>query len=130
MPEFLAETYTSREALSTAALRAGELAQAAAHPGGTGTPARFIGAIAVPTDETCFYLYQAPTADAVRAAMTAAGLRPDRITPAIVTRPPDPGTGVAARPPQSRPGPQATSTPRPATRGDGGPPTTPGGRGR
>jgi hypothetical protein len=28
MPEFLAETYTSREALSIAALRAGEFAQA------------------------------------------------------------------------------------------------------
>jgi hypothetical protein len=101
MPEFLAETYTSREELSNAALRADDLARAAAHACGPGAPARFLGAIAVPAEETCFYLYQAPTADAVRAAMTAAGLRPDRITPAIFTGPPQarPGTGAAARPP-------------------------------
>jgi hypothetical protein len=131
MPEFLAETYTAPGAPAPGP---GELAQAAAQAGGPGGPARFLGAIAVPAEETCFYLYQAATADAVRAAMTAAGLRPDRITPASLTGPPParPGTGAVAWPPQPRPGPQATSSPRPATRKEpGGPPTTPdGGRGR
>jgi len=108
MPEFLAETYTPRFAPGTPAPGPGELAQVAAHARGPGGPARFLGAIAVPEEETCFWLYQAPTADAVRAAMTAAGLRPERITPAVTLRPPRsarPGGGAppAGPPPPSRP---------------------------
>jgi len=104
MPEFLAETYTAPEALSSAALRVGELAQAV----GPAAPARFLGAIAVPAEETCFYLYQAPTAAAVRAAMAAAGLRPERITPAVTIRPPSParpsgGARAVGPPPPARP---------------------------
>jgi hypothetical protein len=90
MPEFLAETYAPRGA---AAPGAAGLARAAGHAGGPGAPVRFLGAIAVPEEETCFYLYQAPTAAAVRAAMTAAGLRPDRITPAVPIWPPGPAPG-------------------------------------
>ena len=45
-------------------------------------PVRFLGAIEVPEDETCFYLYQAPSADAVLEAMTRARLQPERITQA------------------------------------------------
>ena len=60
MPEFLAETYTPREVLDTAAPRAGDLARAAAHAGGPGAPVCFLGAIAVPGEETCFWLYPAP----------------------------------------------------------------------
>ena len=105
MPEFLAETYTPREAPGAAA-RAGDLARAAAHAGRPGAPVRFLGAIAVPAEETCFWLYQAPTAEAVRAAMAAAGLRPERITPAVTIRPPHsarPGGGApAADPPPIR----------------------------
>jgi hypothetical protein len=51
MPEFLAETYTSRKALIIAALRTGELAPAAAHPRGPGAPVWFLGAIAAPAEE-------------------------------------------------------------------------------
>ena len=99
MPEFLAETYTPRDAPGTAAADAGDLARAAAHAGGPGAPAQFLGAIIVPGEETGFWLYQAPDADAVRAAMTAAGLRPERITPAVTIwplRPAWPGGASAA----------------------------------
>jgi len=105
MPEFLAETYTPREGLGAAAPRAGHIARAAAQASGPGAPVWFLGAIAVPAEETCFWLYQAPTAEAVRAAMTAAGLRPERITPAVTLRPPRPArpSGAApACPPPSR----------------------------
>jgi len=103
MPEFLAETYTPRDAPST-----GDIARGAAHAGGPGDPVCFLGAIAVPAEETCFWLYQAPSADAVRAAMTAAGLRPERITPAVTIRPPRParpggGAPPAGPPPRPRP---------------------------
>ena len=82
-------------------------ARAAAHASGPGAPVRFLGAIIVPGEETGFWLYQAPEAGAVRAAMAAAGLRPERITPAVAIWPPRParpGAGAAAGlPPSSRP---------------------------
>src|SRR5215469_10779836 len=89
MPEFLAETYTPRDAPST-----GDIARGAAHAVGPGDPVRFLGAILVPGEETGFWLYQAPTAAAVRAAMAAAGLRPERITPAVTIPPPSPAPGA------------------------------------
>jgi hypothetical protein len=103
MPEFLAETYTPRDAAGTAAPRAGDIARAAEQVSGPGAPVRFLGAIAVPAEETCFWLYQAPTVAAVRAAMAAAGLDPERITPAVTLRPPRPArrrTSRPANPPQ------------------------------
>lgn len=90
MVEFLAETYAPRSAPGVAAPRASEIALAAEQASRPGTPVRFLGAILVPEEETCFWLYQAPSAGAVRAAMTAAGLQPERITPAVSIRPPDP----------------------------------------
>jgi hypothetical protein len=99
MPEFLAETYAPRDVPDTAALAAERASQ-------PGAPVRLLGAILVPGEETCFWLYQAPSAAAVRAAMTAARLRPERITPAVSIRPPDPAPAPAA-------GPAATSCPDP-----------------
>ena len=103
MPEFLAETHTFLLAPGVPALCAADVARAAAHAAGPGASACFLGAIAVPEEEACFWLYQAPTAHAVRAAMTAAGLRPERITEAVALRPPAParpGTPTS-RPPRS-----------------------------
>jgi hypothetical protein len=107
MPEFLAETYTPREGPGAAAPRAGDLARAAGQASGPGAPVRFLGAVIIPGEETGFWLYQAPSAAAVRAAMTAAGLRPDRITPAMTIRPPRParpgrGAPAASVPPLLR----------------------------
>jgi hypothetical protein len=42
-------------------------------------------AIYVPEDDIAFYLFEGSSADAVRDAMTRAGLRPDRITEAVST---------------------------------------------
>jgi len=91
MPEFLAETYAAPGAPAPGP---GELALAAAHAAGPGAAARFLAGIAVPEEETCFYLYYAPTAAVAAAALTAAGLRPERITPAIFIRPSDPARGA------------------------------------
>ena len=98
MPEFLAETYTPRDAVSAGAPGAGDLARAAEQASGPGAPAHFLGAIAVPGEEICFWLYQAPTAGAVRAAMTAAGLHPERITEAVALRPPAPAPARPGHP--------------------------------
>jgi hypothetical protein len=88
MPEFLAETYAPCGAPGTPAPSAADLARAVGQASSLGDPVRFLGAIAVPEEETCFWLYQAPSAAAVRAAMTGARLRPERITPAVLIRPP------------------------------------------
>jgi hypothetical protein len=70
MPEFLAETYAPRGAPGAAAPRAADIALGAGQASPPGAPVRFLGAILVPDEETCFWLYQAPSADAVHAAMT------------------------------------------------------------
>jgi hypothetical protein len=108
MPEFLAETYTPRKGPGAAAPSAADLTRAAAQASGPGAPVRFLGAVIVPGEETGFWLYQAPAAAAVRAAMTAAGLRPERITPAVTIRPACParlgrGAAPAGTPPPSTP---------------------------
>jgi hypothetical protein len=116
MPDFLAETYAPRDAPGTAAPRPDDLARAAAQASGPSAPVRFLGAVVVPDEETCFCLYQAPSAGAVREAMTRAGLRPERITRAVTVRPPrtrpgpGPGAQATARPPAPSPDRQGTSS--------------------
>ena len=70
-----------------------------------GRPVRCLGAINVPGEETCFCLYQAPSAGAVREAMTRAELRPERIAQALSIGPPQarPDRSVAARGPAAGP---------------------------
>jgi hypothetical protein len=84
MFEFLVETYASYEAPSAAASVEG-LSLAADQVSETGADVRLQLAIFVPEDDVAFYLFEASSADAVRDAMTRAGLRPDRITEAVST---------------------------------------------
>jgi hypothetical protein len=84
MPEFLVETYASYEAPSAAASLKG-LSLAADQVSETGAEVRLQHAIHLPADDISFYLFKASSADAVRDAMTRAGLRPDRITEAVST---------------------------------------------
>ena len=80
---FLAEFYLPASAALADVVqraRAGAAAACAA-----GAPTRFVQAIFVPTEETCFALFQAPTAAAVSAAGSAAGLEFDHVAPALVT---------------------------------------------
>jgi hypothetical protein len=86
MAEFIVELYVSRSdpgAVSDAAKRArvaaDELTQG-------GEPIRYVRAIFVPEDETCFFLYEAGSADVVRAAAARAGLRSGRVTEALGER--------------------------------------------
>jgi Protein of unknown function (DUF4242) len=59
--------------------------QAAAAQAGDAPGIRHIRTWLLPDDETCFTLFEAPSADALRAAGDAAGLRFTRITEAIET---------------------------------------------
>ncbi|HEX5617263.1 MAG TPA: nickel-binding protein [Solirubrobacteraceae bacterium] len=48
-----------------------------------GGPVRFLRSIFVPEDDTCFFLYEGPSAESVRAAALKAQLGPRRVDPAL-----------------------------------------------
>jgi hypothetical protein len=84
--EYLVELYVSRSD-GAAAERGGRQARLAAEQlTREGTPVRYLRSIFVPDDETCFYLYEAASADAVREAARRASLPSERVIEAI-TRP-------------------------------------------
>ena len=83
MAQFLLECYVARTD-GTAAKRGEERARIAADElTRDGTAVRLLRAIFVPEDETCFYLYEAETVDAVREAARRAALPFERIAEAI-----------------------------------------------
>ena len=80
---FLAEFYLpASSALADVARRARAGAAAACT---AGTPIRFVQAVFVPAEETCFALFETATAAAVSAAGSAAGLEFDHVAPALLT---------------------------------------------
>lgn len=92
MTEFLVEFYLSRT--DTAALhRTVRRARLAAEKQTRqGTPVRYLRSIYVPEDETCFFLYEARSAEAVRRAAALAAVTFERVSEVVGdTRP---GTGL------------------------------------
>ena len=83
MSEFLVETYAPYETPTAAARHAEDVSLAADQASETGPEVRLQRAIFLPADDVSFYLFQASSPDAIRDAMTRAGLRPDRITEAF-----------------------------------------------
>lgn len=83
MSEFVVELYIA-EADAGAVEEGAEHARLAAEQlTREGTPVRYLRSLFVPEDETCFYLYDAASADAVRDAAQRAALRFERITSAV-----------------------------------------------
>jgi hypothetical protein len=80
MPEYLLEFYVPRSD-AQAATDDGESARAAAEElTRRGTPVHYRRLIFVPTEETCFVLFEAESANAVRDAATLAALPCGRIS--------------------------------------------------
>ena len=50
---------------------------------GAGEPVRFLRSIFVPEDDACFFLYEGPTAEAVRDAASRAELGPEQVRETI-----------------------------------------------
>jgi hypothetical protein len=76
---YLVELYLSRvgsDGLEPAAERARSAAEEMEQEG---LPVRWLRTIYVPEDETCFYLYEAGSAEVVRRAAARAGLRFERV---------------------------------------------------
>ena len=85
MAEFLLEFYVARTD-SAAVARGEERARVAAEElNREGTPIRFLRSIFVPEDETCFYLYEAASAETVRELAGRAALPVDRLSEAVPT---------------------------------------------
>ena len=83
MPEFLVELYVSRTDAGAVRRRTERARLAAEDLTREGTPTRYLHAIYVPEDETCFLLYEAPSADAVRAAVRGASLTFEHVAEAV-----------------------------------------------
>jgi hypothetical protein len=86
MPSYLVETYLSR---CRTAARSGceERARAAAAElTGAGTRIRFGGVIHVPEDETCFFVFDAPSSSDAALVAERAALGPVRVVEAITSR--------------------------------------------
>jgi hypothetical protein len=80
---YLAELYLER--LGTRDLDEGAaLARAAANEvRAAGTPVRYLRSIFVPSDEICFHLFEAASAEGVQQAISRAGIAVQRIAEAI-----------------------------------------------
>ena len=75
MPEFVLELYVAR----TDAVAMRGAARRARLAADEGTSVRYLRSIFLAEDETCFLLFHAPTADAVRTAAARAGLPFDHV---------------------------------------------------
>ena len=83
MPEYLLELYVPRTGAHVAVDHGESALAAAEHLTQRGSPVRYRGSIFVPAEETCFVLFEAPSADAVRAAARLAELPCARVSTAI-----------------------------------------------
>ena len=83
MAEFLVELYVSRTDPDAVGRDAERARAASAELTREGTPVRFLRSIFVPEDETCFFLFEADSADAVREAQRRAAIPAGRIGEAL-----------------------------------------------
>jgi len=86
MAEYLLELYVSRGDPGAVASGAERARAAAEELTEEGTSVRYVRAIFVPEDETCFFLYEAGSVEAVRDAARRAGLGSERVTEALGAR--------------------------------------------
>ena len=81
MSSYLLEAYTPASALLKDV--EARVRSAAAELSESGTPVRYVRSIFVPEDETCFYLYEAASAEDVAKAARRAALPFERVAEAV-----------------------------------------------
>jgi uncharacterized protein DUF4242 len=81
--EYVVELYVAREDVAALELSAERARRAAEELTREGTPVRFLRSIFLPVDETCFFLYEAASAELVREVARRAQLPFDRVAEAV-----------------------------------------------
>jgi hypothetical protein len=79
MATYLVEAYLARTRDSELPERVHDAQTAAAELASEGRPVRYMRLFFLPEEETCFHLYEAESADAVREASARAGIGCERI---------------------------------------------------
>jgi hypothetical protein len=83
VPSYLVETFLASSRAGERVARERQARSAAQELTDSGTPVRFDSSIHVPQDETCFFVFEAPSAPAAALAAQQAGLEPFRVVEAI-----------------------------------------------
>lgn len=92
MAEFVLEMYVSRTAPELVELGADRARTAADSLRHDGRPVELLRTIFMPQEETCFFVYEATSADDVREAARLAALPWERVVESVTrAMPPDPG---------------------------------------
>jgi hypothetical protein len=86
MPSYLVETYLARGRAEERAARERRARSAAEEQTGTSTPVRFDGAIHIPEDEICFFVFDALSSSDAALVARRAGLEPIRVVEAVSSR--------------------------------------------
>ena len=86
MPTYLVETYLARSQSSERAARESRAYAAAKELTEARTRVRFDRSIYVPEDETCFFIFDAPSRSDAALAAQRAELRPIRVVEAVSSR--------------------------------------------
>lgn len=85
MAEFLVEEYVSRTDAASVERAARRAHEAAAEMTRDGTPIAYLRSIFAPEEETCFYLYEAGSAEVVREAARRAGIDAGNVVAALIS---------------------------------------------
>jgi hypothetical protein len=83
MREFVAEQYLSGTDVAAVQHGASAARLAAEQLTGEGTPVEFVRSIFIAEDETCLYVYQAESVEAVLAAAARSSLRFEHVSEAV-----------------------------------------------
>jgi hypothetical protein len=87
MNEFLVELYVSCTESNGVERRVERAQRAAVELSAAGTPVRFVRSIFVPVDETCLFLFEADSIDAVRETAHRAELAFDHVAETAPSKP-------------------------------------------
>ena len=86
MPSYLVETFLARGSAGERTAREARARSAAEESTRAGSCVRFEGAIHVPEDEVCFFVFGAPSSRDAALVAQRAGLDPCRIVEAVTSR--------------------------------------------
>ena len=86
MPSYLVETYLARGRAGERGARERQARSAAEEQTSTGMRVRFDGAIHIPEDEICFFVFDADSGRDAALVAQLAGLEPFRVVEAVLSR--------------------------------------------